>query len=145
MTPDQKQERRMALKPIEQEYRSTQNFEGLLKVYDELILMGLAYGTFGKVLFKKLYCLARLKRIDEVNKLLAENKAILHFSMPQNELYRAATLISFFTTNQHSPQVQKQTLVDWLEDSETFEEVREIVFDYQAVIAGLVLKSMLSR
>jgi hypothetical protein len=137
MTPEQKNAQREALKQKEKQYRSEYNYNGLIDVYDETIKLGTAYGTTGRVLFKKMYCLARLKRIDEVNMIMEKEKGILHFSMDQNELYRAVTLLSFFTTGQHTIFVIKQTLLDWLNDPETSKEVKDIVFDYEAVLSDL--------
>lgn len=137
---EQKRIRREELKQLEERYKAERNYQELVSVYDELIALGTAYGLFGNVLFKKMYCLARLGRIEEVSTLMKGNSGLLSFSMGQNELYRAVTLLSFFTTNEHNIFVIRQTLVDWLNDTETAQQVKDIVFDYEAVLPDLTIR-----
>ena len=137
MTYEERKDRYEVLKQLEKQYRSEYNYEGLVSVYNEYISLGTAWGEHGTILFKKMYCLVRLNRLDEVQRIWKENKVEVSFSMEQNKLYRATTLLSFFTDQQHTVFVINQTLLDWLKDTETSEQVKDIIFDYDSVLRQL--------
>jgi hypothetical protein len=138
MTTEDKIKRLKELSRLEEELKTTRNFEGLIDVYDESMKLFDSVGNHTQRIPQKAYCLARLGRKTEAEKTLEGLKTISFFA-DQDELFRAITLVSFFLTTSASELnlMQINTIKNWLKDPQASKQVVQVVFDYSDLVGNI--------
>lgn len=138
MTTEDKIKRLKELSRLEEELKTTRNFEGLIDVYDESMKLFDSVGNHTQRIPQKAYCLARLGRKTEAEKTLEGLKSISFFA-DQDELFRAITLVSFFLTTSASDLnlMQINTIKNWLKDPQASKQVLQVVFDYSDLVGNI--------
>ena len=138
MTTEDKIKRLKELSRLEEELKTTRNFEGLIGVYDESMKLFDSLGNHTQRIPQKAYCLARLGRKTEAEKTLEGLKTISFFA-DQDELFRAITLVSFFLTTSASELnlMQINTIKNWLKDPQASKQVLQVVFDYSDLVGNI--------
>lgn len=122
------------LQAIENQLKKNRDFNGLIDVHNEVMSLSNSADSFARRIPQKAYCLARLGRIKEAE---AAMRQISGFRI-DDELYRAITLLSFFTTQNGAANLndmQIETIKAWLTDSEASAQVKQIIFDYPDLIS----------
>ncbi|MDP3442599.1 MAG: hypothetical protein Q8T08_07010 [Ignavibacteria bacterium] len=124
------------LEVLEEAFKIERDFESLIKVYGESLDIYDSVGNYIDKIPKKAYCLARLGRKDEARIVLQELRPLSYFTN-QDDLIRAFILISIFLDSEVSniSIPQKNMIINWLENPNSFDQVSRIVFDYADIIS----------
>lgn len=138
MTGEEKIQRFNILKVIEENLKAKRDFSSLIRVLDESMKLFDSIENNVERLQQKAYCYARIGKVQEAKETL-EVLSNSSFFLDKDELYRAATLISFFMTNEATQLslVQLNTIKSWMQEPYASRQILSIVFDYQDFIRDI--------
>lgn len=120
------------LQEIEKKYITERNFEGLVRLHDEVMELFDTVEVVLERLPKKAYCLARLGKVNKVEQTLQKFVTYSVLS-DEDKMYRSIVLVSLFIEKKPTELglMELSILKSWLLDPISSEDVMNIVFDFK--------------
>jgi len=131
----EKKKRLRELQIIEKDLKKQRDFNGLIPVFNEILSLIDSQMIHNRLIPQKAYCYARLEKTEEAKETLSSfNKNSLF--MDETNLIIQNTLVSFFynTKVNNLNSLQISSIIKWIQDSETSNQVKQTIFDYEDFI-----------